>query len=118
MEAVLCEISTNFELLVIVINLTENGLEYYEDVLKIIFQYAEMLRSEGPQESIFKEVMIYYFINYIYYFLCNVNSVAGSPRNLAENPATHQFAHVVLRGMKGDAKRFGDVAYRHGRPPE
>ena len=65
MEAATCEISANFELLVIVINLTENGLEYYEDVLKIIFQYAEMLRRVGPQESIFKEVMIYNFINYI-----------------------------------------------------
>jgi secreted Zn-dependent insulinase-like peptidase len=65
MEAVPCEISANFELLVIVISLTENGLEYYEEVVKVIFQYAEMLRRVGPQESIYKEVIIYNFIYYI-----------------------------------------------------
>jgi secreted Zn-dependent insulinase-like peptidase len=65
MDALPCEISANYELLAIVINLTENGLEYYEEVLKIIFQYAEMLRRVGPQESIFKEVMMHNLTKYI-----------------------------------------------------
>ena len=54
-----CVISANFELLVMVVYLSEFGLDYYEDVVKIIFQYAEMLRRVGPKESIFKEVMIH-----------------------------------------------------------
>ena len=54
-----CVISANFELLVMVVYLSKFGLDYYEDVVKIIFQYAEMLRRVGPQESIFKEVMIH-----------------------------------------------------------
>ncbi|KAI7862523.1 Metalloenzyme, LuxS/M16 peptidase-like protein [Spinellus fusiger] len=38
------------------IELTEEGIKYYEDVIVAIFQYIEMLKAEGAQEWIFKEM--------------------------------------------------------------
>ncbi|CAB4379202.1 unnamed protein product [Rhizophagus irregularis] len=50
------EISVDFHMMTMNVYLTEDGLEHYEDVLEIIFQYIEMLRREGPQEWIFNEI--------------------------------------------------------------
>ncbi|RIA82106.1 Metalloenzyme, LuxS/M16 peptidase-like protein [Glomus cerebriforme] len=50
------EVSADFHLFMINIDLTEDGLDHYEDVLEIVFQYIEMLRREGPQEWIFNEI--------------------------------------------------------------
>ncbi|RUS32698.1 Metalloenzyme, LuxS/M16 peptidase-like protein [Jimgerdemannia flammicorona] len=45
-----------FEFFRISVDLTEDGLLHYEDVITIIFQYITMLKQVGPQESIFREV--------------------------------------------------------------
>ncbi|KAI9321267.1 Metalloenzyme, LuxS/M16 peptidase-like protein [Dichotomocladium elegans] len=45
-----------FEFLRISIDLTEEGLRCYEDVVVCVFQYIELLRRAGVQESIFNEV--------------------------------------------------------------
>lgn len=36
-------------------DLSEEGLEHVDDILLMMFQYIEMLRSEGPQEWVYKE---------------------------------------------------------------
>ncbi|GBB90257.1 hypothetical protein RclHR1_17150001 [Rhizophagus clarus] len=51
------EISADYHIMTVNVDLTEDGLEHYEDVLEIIFQYIEMLRREGPQEWIFNEIL-------------------------------------------------------------
>ncbi|CDH56832.1 a-pheromone processing metallopeptidase ste23 [Lichtheimia corymbifera JMRC:FSU:9682] len=45
-----------FEFLRISIDLTEEGLRSYEDVVVCVFQYINMLRQSGVQRSIFNEV--------------------------------------------------------------
>ncbi|EDX11226.1 insulin-degrading enzyme isoform X1 [Drosophila simulans] len=39
----------------IVVDLTQEGLEHVDDIVKIVFQYLEMLRKEGPKKWIFDE---------------------------------------------------------------
>ena len=38
------------------VDLTEKGLEQYEEVVKVIFQYINMLKREGVKKWIFDEV--------------------------------------------------------------
>ncbi|GAB5413112.1 MAG: insulinase family protein [Congregibacter sp.] len=42
-------------LLSVTVSLTEQGVAAYEDVLKTVFAYLEMLRNEGPQRRIYNE---------------------------------------------------------------
>nr|KAJ3423186.1 Insulinase (Peptidase M16) [Polyrhizophydium stewartii] len=44
-----------FELVRVNIELTEKGLEHYEDIVVIVFQYIAMLRSMPVQEWVFRE---------------------------------------------------------------
>jgi insulysin len=46
----------NFDFFKVSIDLTEDGLARYEDVVATVFQYIRMLKNTGPQESIFQEV--------------------------------------------------------------
>ncbi|XP_037720814.1 insulin-degrading enzyme isoform X1 [Drosophila subpulchrella] len=39
----------------IVVDLTQEGLEHVDDIVKIVFQYLGMLREEGPKKWIFDE---------------------------------------------------------------
>ncbi|XP_026833292.1 insulin-degrading enzyme isoform X2 [Drosophila erecta] len=39
----------------IVVDLTQEGLEHVDDIVRIVFQYLEMLRKEGPKKWIFDE---------------------------------------------------------------
>nr|AAA28439.1 insulin-degrading enzyme [Drosophila melanogaster] len=39
----------------IVVDLTQEGLEHVDDIVKIVFQYLEMLRKEGPKKWILDE---------------------------------------------------------------
>ncbi|KAH8339171.1 hypothetical protein KR074_006440, partial [Drosophila pseudoananassae] len=39
----------------IVVDLTQEGLEHVDDIVKIIFQYLNMIRKEGPKKWIFDE---------------------------------------------------------------
>ncbi|CAG8475592.1 2249_t:CDS:10 [Acaulospora colombiana] len=50
--------SVGFEVLKISIDLTEEGLAHYEEVVEICFQYINMLKEVDPkeQESVFKEI--------------------------------------------------------------
>ncbi|KAL1917702.1 uncharacterized protein VTP21DRAFT_3536 [Calcarisporiella thermophila] len=48
--------SAGFEFFKIWVDLTENGLKHYEEVIEIVFQYIELLKKDGIQESIFREV--------------------------------------------------------------
>ncbi|KAI8388880.1 Metalloenzyme, LuxS/M16 peptidase-like protein [Radiomyces spectabilis] len=45
-----------FEFMRISIDLTEEGLAHYKDVIVVIFRYIELLKRSGVQESVFKEV--------------------------------------------------------------
>jgi secreted Zn-dependent insulinase-like peptidase len=38
------------------VDLTEEGLKNYEEIVKIIFQYIDMLKKEGVKKWIFDEV--------------------------------------------------------------
>jgi insulysin len=46
----------NFDFFKVSIDLTEDGLAHYEDVVATVFQYIHMLKRTGVQESIFREV--------------------------------------------------------------
>uniref|UniRef100_A0A1B6DGR0 Peptidase M16 C-terminal domain-containing protein n=1 Tax=Clastoptera arizonana TaxID=38151 RepID=A0A1B6DGR0_9HEMI len=37
------------------VDLTEEGIEHVDDIVKLIFQYINMLKKEGPQKWIFEE---------------------------------------------------------------
>ncbi|KAJ3300130.1 Insulinase (Peptidase M16) [Borealophlyctis nickersoniae] len=45
----------NFEFFKVSIDLTEEGLEHYEDVIVIVFQYIDMIKKEGIQDWVFHE---------------------------------------------------------------
>ncbi|KAF7728621.1 Insulinase (Peptidase M16) [Apophysomyces ossiformis] len=45
-----------FEFFRVSIDLTEEGLAHYRDVVTVIFQYIELLKKMGVQESAFREV--------------------------------------------------------------
>ncbi|CAO3593944.1 unnamed protein product [Absidia cylindrospora] len=45
-----------FEFLRISVDLTEEGLANYEKVVLVIFKYIDLLKNQGVQESIFREV--------------------------------------------------------------
>lgn len=49
-------ISPGYSEFTIEIELTESGLEHYNEILVDVFKYIEMLKSEGPKEWIFKEL--------------------------------------------------------------
>ncbi|XP_013403642.1 insulin-degrading enzyme [Lingula anatina] len=38
------------------VDLTEEGIEHVDDIITLVFQYIKMLKREGPQEWIFKEL--------------------------------------------------------------
>ncbi|XP_060071056.1 nardilysin-like [Ylistrum balloti] len=40
----------------VVVTLTDEGLEHYEEVVEAIFQYIHMLEESGPQEWLFQEL--------------------------------------------------------------
>ncbi|KAI8581774.1 hypothetical protein K450DRAFT_231119 [Umbelopsis ramanniana AG] len=46
----------NFDFFKVSIDLTEDGLAHYEDVVATVFQYIHMLKRTGVQENIFREV--------------------------------------------------------------
>lgn len=46
----------NFDFFKISIDLTEDGLAHYEDVVATVFQYIRMMKELGVRESIFREV--------------------------------------------------------------
>ncbi|MBW0479884.1 hypothetical protein O181_019599 [Austropuccinia psidii MF-1] len=50
--------ATGFELLKITLDLTVDGLINYQQVLKIIFAYLDLLRATPPQEWAFKEQVL------------------------------------------------------------
>lgn len=49
-------ISVNNAVFGIDIDLTDKGLEHYEDVLKSAFQYVQMLQSDKPQQYLWEEL--------------------------------------------------------------
>lgn len=48
-------IGRGFGFFEIMVDLTQDGFEHIDDIVKIIFQYVNMLRKEGPQKWIFEE---------------------------------------------------------------
>uniref|UniRef100_A0A2M3ZGB7 Insulin-degrading enzyme n=1 Tax=Anopheles braziliensis TaxID=58242 RepID=A0A2M3ZGB7_9DIPT len=44
-----------FGCLEVMVDLTEDGFEHVDDIVKTIFQYINLLRSKGPQKWIFEE---------------------------------------------------------------
>jgi insulysin len=46
----------NFDFFKVSIDLTEDGLDHYEDVVATVFQYIRMMKKVGVRESIFREV--------------------------------------------------------------
>ena len=50
--------NSDFDLFSIELELTEEGFEHYNEVVTLIFQYIAMLKREGPQEWIFKEMKV------------------------------------------------------------
>ncbi|XP_077261763.1 insulin-degrading enzyme-like [Temnothorax americanus] len=40
----------------VIIALTEKGINYVEDIVQLMFQYINMLKENGPQEWIYKEI--------------------------------------------------------------
>lgn len=46
----------DFSFFEVSIDLTDKGMEQYEAVLEIVYQYIEMLRTKGVQEWIFEEI--------------------------------------------------------------
>ncbi|XP_029847495.1 insulin-degrading enzyme isoform X2 [Ixodes scapularis] len=45
-----------FSFTIVNVDLTEEGLDHSEDIVTLVFQYLNMLRKEGPQEWVFKEL--------------------------------------------------------------
>ncbi|KAG5440368.1 hypothetical protein PCANB_001938 [Pneumocystis canis] len=50
-------IVANIDFFRIGITLTSQGLDHYEDVILVIFEFLEMLKKTGPQEWIYNELM-------------------------------------------------------------
>ena len=49
-------VSVGCEFFRIQVDLTEEGLNHYEDVVKVVFQYIDTLKREGVKKWIFDEV--------------------------------------------------------------
>ncbi|CAG8571116.1 16391_t:CDS:10 [Funneliformis caledonium] len=82
------EYSADFHLMAICIKLTEDGLEHYEDVVEITFQYVEMLRREGPQEWIYKEIRTLNDIHWRFMEKSSESSYTCSLSNRLHKPYT------------------------------
>lgn len=39
----------------VMVDLTQEGFEHIDDIIKIIFQFINMIKERGPQERIFQE---------------------------------------------------------------
>lgn len=50
------EYNTSFSLFPCLISLSDEGMNHIYEILTIVFQYLELLRQEGPQERIYKEL--------------------------------------------------------------
>lgn len=48
-------IGRGFGFFEVMVDLTQDGFEHVDDIVKIIFQYINMLKKEGPQKWIFEE---------------------------------------------------------------
>ncbi|XP_058832419.1 insulin-degrading enzyme [Topomyia yanbarensis] len=48
-------IGRGFGFFEVMVDLTQDGFEHIDDIVKIIFQYINMLKKEGPQKWIFEE---------------------------------------------------------------
>lgn len=47
--------AASFGFFEVMVDLTEEGFDHVDDIIKIIFQYLNMLKKEGPQKWIFEE---------------------------------------------------------------
>lgn len=58
----------------IMVDLTQEGFENIDDIIKIIFQYINLIRDKGPQKQIFEEY-------------CNINEMQFRFKD-KENPVS------------------------------
>lgn len=52
----MCTTNPGTSLLSVTLELTEDGPQRYQDIIKLIFRYIAMLKSKGPREWIFEEI--------------------------------------------------------------
>lgn len=43
------------------VDLTEEGLNHIDDIIKLVFQYINMIKKEGPLERLYNVIIIYLF---------------------------------------------------------
>ncbi|KAI9226187.1 MAG: Metalloenzyme, LuxS/M16 peptidase-like protein, partial [Piptocephalis tieghemiana] len=75
-----------FDFLQVDIDLTEKGLEHYEDVAAIVFQYLRLMRESGVQEWIFEEVRKLAEIRFRFQEKGSVSGYASRVASLAQQP--------------------------------
>ena len=54
--------SKGFDFFIVNVDLTEKGLEHIDDIIKLVFQYFNMLRKEGVQEWVRKFYRIIFLL--------------------------------------------------------
>lgn len=48
--------NTDFELFTISIDMTEQGFDHIDEIVDVVFQYADMLRRDGPSKVHYDEI--------------------------------------------------------------
>ncbi|CAG8512456.1 9385_t:CDS:2, partial [Funneliformis caledonium] len=86
---------SGFGLYKIYIDLTETGLANFEDVVVHVFQYIEMLRRDGAQESVFREVEELSEISFKFEEKSSPSRYASNLSNLMHRPFPREW---VLSG--------------------
>ena len=66
--------SKGFDFFIVNVDLTEKGLEHIDDIIKLVFQYFNMLRVQGAQEWVRKFHRII-FLLFWKRKIMNINSI-------------------------------------------
>ncbi|CAG2171717.1 unnamed protein product, partial [Oppiella nova] len=62
-----CGRSPGFEFFCITVNLTEQGMDHTDDIIALVFQYINLLKREGPNESFHNELRQTHEIDFRFY---------------------------------------------------
>ncbi|KAI9336687.1 Metalloenzyme, LuxS/M16 peptidase-like protein [Pilaira anomala] len=87
----MCFGGTGFGFFHVCVDLTEQGIVHYEDVVVAIFQYIEMLKESGPKQWIFDEIKSLAEIEFRFSEKCTPSQYASYlSQQMQENLPPHQ----------------------------
>ncbi|KAJ2721852.1 metalloprotease [Coemansia sp. Benny D115] len=95
------------------IDLTRQGLENYDEVIRTCFGYLQKLDQDGPQEWYFEELRTLQALNYRYYKRSDAEGWVISATNVLNNPFV-QPGHVVSNGHMLDKFSADEISQLMG----